>query len=110
MASAPLDANAGTPNLICPVWGCSGPPDPPPNNCDCPPCDSCGTTSADDCTDTSSSSYSGHPIRYSNGEIRLVMQDLGSNGFGLPWGHTRSYSNRVTNPATGFNGSSWFVK
>jgi RHS repeat-associated protein len=28
----------------------------------------------------------------------------------LDWGHTRSYSNRVTEPGTGRNGNSWFVK
>jgi RHS repeat-associated protein len=56
------------------------------------------------------SSYSLFPVRYSNGEIYLVEQDLGSEGFGVEWGHTRSYSNRVSPTNEGFNGNSWFVK
>jgi hypothetical protein len=49
-------------------------------------------------------------VRYFNGEIRLVISDLESRGFGLPWGHTRNYSNQVTSPGVGLNGNSWFVK
>ena len=56
------------------------------------------------------SSFSSFPVRYSNGEIRLVSQDLGSDGFGVEWGHTRSYSNRVSPTNEGINGNSWFVK
>jgi len=41
-----------------------------------------------------------------------VHQDLSSAGFGQPWGHTRSYSNRLSaNPGnSGIAGASWFVK
>ncbi len=35
------------------------------------------------------------PIRYFNGELQLRIKDLGSDGFGVPWGHTRIYSNRL---------------
>ena len=56
------------------------------------------------------SSYSSYPVRFSSGEIRLVVQDLESDGFGLPWGHTRSYGNRVSPTNEGINGNSWFVK
>ena len=49
-------------------------------------------------------------MRYSNGEILLVARDLAFKSFGLHWGHTRSYGNLVTNPGTGRNGNSWFVK
>jgi RHS repeat-associated protein len=114
MASAPMDANsvpACQQILAASDSGLSScpPPSSPPDNCDCPPCD-CTGASTGDCTDHSSSSYSGQPVRYASGQIRLVEQDLASNGFGVAWGHTRSYSNRVTAPDQGLNGSSWFVK
>ena len=35
---------------------------------------------------------------------------LSSSGFGHRWGHTLSYSNQVTKPAVGLNGSSWFTR
>jgi RHS repeat-associated protein len=52
-------------------------------------------------------------VRYANGEVRLAVQDLSSKGFGLPWGHTRSYSNRLnelTEVARNPNGIGWFVR
>lgn len=51
-------------------------------------------------------------IRYSNGEIMLVSPDMRSNGFGQPWGHTRSYSNQLSaNPDNvGVNGAGWFIR
>ena len=39
----------------------------------------------------------------------MVARDLASNGFGVPWGHTRSYSNQLTNQVGGANGNSWHV-
>jgi RHS repeat-associated protein len=100
MASAPLDANA-----LCNTMGCG-----PVSNED--GCDECSgdTDCCDCCSSSSCDPFSAHPVRYSSGEVRVVERDLSSTGFGLPWGHTRSYSNRVTNPDEGFNGSSWFVK
>ena len=35
--------------------------------------------------DQCNSSYSSYPVRFSSGEIRLVVKDLESDGFGLPW-------------------------
>lgn len=59
---------------------------------------------------TANPGFSGFPIRYKNGEVRLVVKDLSSDGFGRGWGHTRSYSNRLTDQAAGLNGNSWFIK
>lgn len=42
--------------------------------------------------------------------MRLEQNDLSSSGFGIPWGHTRSYSNRNSNNAAGLNGSSWMTR
>lgn len=39
-----------------------------------------------------------------------MLSGLSSNGFGHRWGHTLSYSNRVTKPGAGANGASWFVR
>ncbi len=48
-------------------------------------------------------------MRYADGEVRLITSDVSSQGFGVPWGHTRSYSNKLTAQDTGVNGNSWFV-
>ena len=55
---------------------------------------------------------SGNVVRYSNGELMLTDQDLDSEGFGQSWGHTRTYSNRLSsNPSNeGVNGAGWFIK
>ena len=50
------------------------------------------------------------PIRYGDGEIKLDVADLTSDGFGLGWGHTRSYSNTLGDLAPGQNGFYWFIK
>ena len=40
----------------------------------------------------------------------LVSTDLASTGLGQSWGHTRSYSNRISDQRAGNNGCSWFYK
>jgi RHS repeat-associated protein len=49
------------------------------------------------------------PVRYFNGELQLRSKDLGSDGFGIPWGHTRIYSNRLSNSFDFGNGHNWLV-
>ncbi len=49
-------------------------------------------------------------MRYSSGQIQFHEDDLGAKAFGIPWGHTRSYANVLTNNAVGVNGNSWLVK
>lgn len=51
-------------------------------------------------------------VRYASGELVFAQKDLSSDGFGQRWGHTRSYSNRLSaNPGNeGVAGASWFVK
>ena len=93
----------------------SEPTNPSAPGCNCnDPCKDCGgqETHAPGCDNSThpSSSYSDHPVRYANGEVYMVTEDLSFKSFGLDWGHTRSYSNRVTEPNTGRNGNSWFVK
>ena len=56
-----------------------------------------------------SGGFSSNPVRYANGEVKIVVSDLSSTGFGMPWGHTRSYSNQLTSQMSGHNGNSWFV-
>jgi len=41
--------------------------------------------------------------------VRFIVTDVSSNGFGVPWGHTRSYSNKLSGQQGGINGNSWFV-
>jgi len=56
------------------------------------------------------SGFSSHPVRYANGEVRITSEDFLNDGFGLSWGHTRSYSNQLTNQRGGLNGNGWSVK
>jgi len=49
------------------------------------------------------------PIRYANGELQLRIKDLGSEAFGIPWGHTRIYSHRLSNSHDYGNGYNWMV-
>jgi len=37
--------------------------------------------------------YSSHPVRYADGVVLLDWQDLASDGMGVPWGVTRSWTN-----------------
>ena len=39
--------------------------------------------------------FSSRPVRYSSGEINIVVTDLSSTAFGESWGYTRSWSNRL---------------
>jgi YD repeat-containing protein len=48
-------------------------------------------------------------VRYFNGELQLRIKDIGSDGFGIPWGHTRIYSNRLSNSYDFGNGTNWLV-
>jgi len=49
------------------------------------------------------------PIRYYNGELQLRIKDIGADGLGVPWGHTRIYSNRLSNSYDFGNGYNWLV-
>lgn len=41
--------------------------------------------------------------------MQFVEYDLAARGFGLPWGHQRSYANLLSDNAVGINGNSWLV-
>ncbi len=49
------------------------------------------------------------PVRYYNGELQLRIKDLGADGLGVPWGHTRIYSNRLSNSYDFGNGYNWLI-
>ncbi len=53
--------------------------------------------------------FSGNPVRYGTGEIYLVATDLQSEGFGVPWGHTRNFANRLTEATNLANGYNWQI-
>ena len=53
---------------------------------------------------------SDNPIRYATGEIALATTDFEVNGFGVPWGHTRSFYNRFVSRQTLGNGFNWTVE
>ena len=96
-----------TPPVSCAVAG-SCLPQNPSGNGGRPCCAGSSGSARSDCPPHSS--FSAHPVRYINGEVQVVNQDLTISGFGVPWGHTRSYSNQLTNQADGTNGNSWRVK
>ncbi|MEI9896722.1 MAG: hypothetical protein WDN28_23395 [Chthoniobacter sp.] len=54
--------------------------------------------------------YSTAPIRYGNGEIKLIVNDIVFYGFGRPWGQARSYDNIFNQNYDGINGINWYVE
>src|SRR4051794_31504208 len=44
------------------------------------------------------------PVRYATGEVVLEAEDIHAGGFGVPWGHTRSFANRLTENTDAGNG------
>jgi RHS repeat-associated protein len=52
--------------------------------------------------------FSPSGVRYSDGAVKLVFGDLASNGFGLPFGITRTWTN-LTSTANGFSGSGMLI-
>jgi hypothetical protein len=47
------------------------------------------------------------PVRYADGVATVAATDLHSDGFGFPWGQTRSWTNGPGYAAGGDNGSGW---
>jgi len=50
------------------------------------------------------------PIRYGTGEIVLSATDITVGGFGVPWGHTRTFASRLSQTTNVANGNNWQVK
>ena len=50
------------------------------------------------------------PIRYASGEITVAGGDIASGGFGVPWGHTRSFASRQSVNETIGQGFCWKVQ
>src|SRR5262249_22666551 len=48
-----------------------------------------------------------HPVRYADGVVTIAETDLHSDGFGFPWGQTRSWTNGPGYAAGSDNGSGW---
>ena len=46
-------------------------------------------------------------MRYFNGEVRLEATDISAPGFGIPWGHSRAYSNQQKQDFDRGNGWNW---
>ena len=97
------------------AWACNYIPPVPP--CQCPCCcpSGCPTCNANGngCGASSPGSDSSScPVRYANGDIRMVVNDLGTNSASAVLGHTRVYSNRIAfvgNIAYS-SGSGWIVR
>ncbi len=54
--------------------------------------------------------FSGNPVRYASGELLYSETDLISSGYGVPWGHTRRFLNRLSVPETLGNGYNWQIE
>jgi RHS repeat-associated protein len=52
--------------------------------------------------------FSPDGVRFADGVVNLASVDLASNGFGIPWGVTRTWTN-ATSVANGFSGSGMVV-
>jgi RHS repeat-associated protein len=51
--------------------------------------------------------FADNTVRYFDGVARTVANDLGSGGYGVPWGQTRSWSNGTGYTNGSVNGSGW---
>jgi hypothetical protein len=52
-------------------------------------------------------STSGNPVRYADGTVIIAESDLHSDGFGFPWGQTRSWTNGTGYTTGSVNGNGW---
>jgi len=105
-ATPPQNAQSNSPEAMMMTDGDGG------SGICCPTCPNCSSDIRLDEYSGSmsfSGSFSSDPVRYSNGEVKFIGSDLTSAGFGVPWGHTRSYSNQLTNQVGGTNGNGWRV-
>jgi len=73
------------------------------------PADGSGDNSKDE-SDSGEEAVNDYGIRYATGQVIFDQVDLESEGFGMEWGHTRSYTNGLRNNAGSANGNGWFVK
>ncbi|MBN8625472.1 MAG: RHS repeat-associated core domain-containing protein [Planctomycetes bacterium] len=80
-----------------------------PCGCEEPGEQGCQKACENEC-DCSGGGTSSGPIKYANGEIDLSVTELSSRGFGSFWGHTRTYSNRLSASFDFGNGFNWIVK
>ena len=48
-----------------------------------------------------------YPVRYEDGVAQITATDFSSNGFGLPWGQQRSWSNGSGYDTNSHNGNGW---
>jgi len=78
-------------------------------DCGCPPCPQVPAGRGSGGGGSGSGGFSSEPVRYSNGEVKVIAADLTSNGFGVKWGQTRCYSNQLTSQTDGHNGNGWQV-
>jgi RHS repeat-associated protein len=53
----------------------------------------------------STEEYSGDPVRFADGTLKLTTTDVESTGFGIHWGQSRSWTNMPGYWASGSNGS-----
>jgi hypothetical protein len=51
--------------------------------------------------------FSSDPVRYADGVVNIAQTDLHSDGFGFPWGQTRSWTNGPGYAAGSDNGNGW---
>jgi len=54
--------------------------------------------------------FSKSPVRYATGEIAVSAVDIASDGFGVPWGHTRSFASRQSHNESLGHGFNWHVE
>jgi YD repeat-containing protein len=104
---APTAASPATSPSTTPVVA-NGAGPPPPNGTHNPP--TILPTEADPVVRSNPSSFGGDPmsggfseagVRYADGAVRLSFSDLASDGFGMPWGQTRYWTNSQNVSAPG---------
>lgn len=54
-------------------------------------------------------STSSYPVEFATGNVVIRATDIDSNGFGMLWGHSRSFSNRLATNWNFGNGTNWVI-
>jgi RHS repeat-associated protein len=97
-------------------------PHPPTCECDCAgandfnmgggtvPADAGPAAGGSDAGAGQDDGMSSNPIRYADGSISLRASDISSSGFGVRWGHTRSFASRMSHSESAGNGFNWQVQ
>jgi hypothetical protein len=73
-------------------------------------CDPCNRCKCECACPPAPPQCSQRPVRYATGEVVHYATDLTASGFGVPWGHRRSFAGQLGQSANPGNGVNWLAQ